>query len=182
VTVTTACDTLTASTTLSTGNPPAQPWQQHQEYICGKDTTLTLDAQNAGSTFLWNTGESTQTITTNETQIFWVAITNECGTITDTIDVVIDPDEGIFVPNVFTPNGDGINDIFLPEVRNKESYTLTILDRWGVQMFTTTETQTGWNGTRNGSEAPEGSYLCIVLAMSCNGEVKRFSHFVTLVR
>ncbi len=66
------------------------------------------------------------------------------------------------IPNVFTPNGDGINDSFFLNGLGS-NYQLTILNRWGQKIFyTTTPEKEFWNGTVNGSENPEGTYFYIL--------------------
>ncbi|MGB1031866.1 MAG: gliding motility-associated C-terminal domain-containing protein [Flavobacteriales bacterium] len=57
-----------------------------------------------------------------------------------------------FVPNTFTPNGDGENDVFLPIAPNNEDFTLNIYNRWGEMVFTTDDPKMGWNGHCGGGE------------------------------
>jgi gliding motility-associated-like protein len=68
------------------------------------------------------------------------------------------------IPNVFTPNGDGMNDLFyIPGVCPKDKYSLQIFDRWGILLFTTTLRNNGWDGrTNSGEEASEGVYYYVV--------------------
>ncbi len=81
-----------------------------------------------------------------------------CGTATD--DVKISVYKNIFIPNAFTPNNDGINDVF--HIIPYENYKLnkfSIYDRWGKLMFETNDARIGWNGTFNGTPAPAGIYI-----------------------
>lgn len=64
----------------------------------------------------------------------------------------------VFVPNTFTPDGDGVNDVFLPSVNGAQRYELYIYNRWGQQVYATTVAGNGWDGTYNGRECPEGVY------------------------
>lgn len=70
------------------------------------------------------------------------------------------------IPNVFTPNGDGVNDEFLPKLNNTSSvqgYSLVIYDRWGKKVFETTSPTQGWIGDANGSgKAAEGTYFYVL--------------------
>ncbi|MGQ9864491.1 MAG: PKD domain-containing protein [Bacteroidia bacterium] len=69
----------------------------------------------------------------------------------------------IFIPNVFTPNSDGINDVF--EIRGQEqscAKSLSIYDRWGNLLYQTTTSPLRWNGTLEGKPAPEGTYVYVV--------------------
>jgi gliding motility-associated-like protein len=71
--------------------------------------------------------------------------------------LIINPD--LFVPNVFTPNGDGINDEFLVIYNGSENYQLTVFDRWGGRIFQSDVPGEPWLGqTNNGNIATEGVY------------------------
>jgi gliding motility-associated-like protein len=62
--------------------------------------------------------------------------------------------------NMFSPNGDGINDVFRIEYRGTREYTVGIYDRWGKQIFLTKDNQTGWDGKNAaGQDLPEGVYF-----------------------
>ena len=83
------------------------------------------------------------------------------------------------IPNVFSPNGDGINDMFyIPGVCPNEKYSIQIFDRWGVLMFSTTLRNNGWDGRTNaGVEAVNGVYYFVV-----NINDKPYKGFVQLLR
>jgi gliding motility-associated-like protein len=69
--------------------------------------------------------------------------------------ILLEDGLNIHVPNAFTPDGDGINDIFFPVVLNArdETYSFTIFDRWGAEVYTTEALDQGWNGAyRNQGE------------------------------
>jgi gliding motility-associated-like protein len=67
--------------------------------------------------------------------------------------VCIDPDVIIYVPNAFTPNGDGINEVFIPVMQgiDPDNYELWVFDRWGNMIFYTDDVNEGWNGCVLGS-------------------------------
>lgn len=84
------------------------------------------------------------------------AVHEICLTATDTLGcantlcqlVFVDDVLTAFVPNAFTPDGDGLNDVFLPSVigLDIDTYTFSVFDRWGNEVFSTTDPQEGWNG------------------------------------
>lgn len=76
-----------------------------------------------------------------------VSSSNGC-TDTAAQDVCIDPDVAIYVPNAFTPNGDGSNDVFFPQGVgiDPEQFEMWIFDRWGNLIFYTDDLNEGWNG------------------------------------
>ena len=83
------------------------------------------------------------------------------------------------IPNVFTPNGDGMNDLFTVSVTGIESLYGEIYDRWGLKMFTWDLRNDGWDGrSPAGSMAPEGTYYYILKIKPQDGgelEVKKGS-------
>jgi gliding motility-associated-like protein len=67
-------------------------------------------------------------------------------------EIKINTDWNIYVPNAFTPNGDGVNDIFQPKGYGIKKYELQIFNRWGQQIYTTTTFENGWDGSFKGTE------------------------------
>jgi gliding motility-associated-like protein len=86
----------------------------------------------------------------------------------------------IRMPNVFSPNGDGDNDVFVPLDYSGVPGRLEIYNRWGQLLHTTTDLGSGWNGKVDGSEAPAGTYYYVVEPTSAQGE--RSAGHVTLLR
>ncbi len=68
--------------------------------------------------------------------------------------------QGVFVPNAFTPNNDGVNDIFKPMVDGKlVKYRFAIYDRWGQVVMQTTDPDKGWNGKRGGVDQDTNMFI-----------------------
>jgi len=113
--------------------------------ICGSPV-VTLDAENDGATYLWNTGATTQTIEVGEEATYTVVISNGGCAISESIVVVRCIDE-LDIPNTITPNGDGTNDTWI--IRGIETFanhTVTIFSRNGEQVYQSTNYQSDWNG------------------------------------
>jgi len=88
----------------------------------------------------------------------------------------------LFVPNVFTPNGDNLNEIFKTGSTNLVEFKGEIFNRWGDLIFTWYDDSKGWDGRYNGKEAPEGVYVYIIHAKNeCNTEETK-TGAVTLLR
>ena len=89
-----------------------------------------------------------------------LAVEDACRIARDTVTQEITIKEcGVTIPNVFSPNGDGINDAFLPLFEfNLSSYQLEIYDRWGNLLFRTSSATEGWTG----DNAPEGAYYFLI--------------------
>lgn len=79
------------------------------------------------------------------------------------IDILVVDDITIHVPNAFTPDGDGINDVFAPVLLSvdPDEYLFMVFDRWGAEVFTTTDVGSAWNGgyRNQGEVLPTGVYV-----------------------
>jgi len=139
--------------------------------------------------WIWNFGDnSTQSIIPNPTHEFInpgtynvsliVQSTQGC---TDTIikEVTFKPFYTFYAPNAFTPNGDGLNDVFIPKGVgfNNEKFNLYIYNRWGELVFETADYNLGWDGnTSSGNPAPQGVYTWIVLLKTFDGTDLLYRH------
>ena len=72
--------------------------------------------------------------------------------------------ENLYIPNTFTPNGDSNNDTFNPiaTYEDIQRYELTIFDRWGKQLFSTSDSEEGWDGLHQNEEVPTGTYVWLL--------------------
>lgn len=145
----------------------------------GRDTTLcnsdlTLYAGNDGTSYLWSTGERTNTIMVsniNQGQRFWVEVENDFGCKSqDTIRI----HSCGKIPNTITPNGDGDNDTWVYEKFMASNVDIQIFDRWGRKVFQSKNglPPGGWDGTSNGRELPMDSYYYIINLNDGTGTVK----------
>lgn len=123
---------------------------------------------------------ATPTVTT----IYTVAVTdsNHCTTF-DTVTVEVEPECGkIFVPDAFSPNGDGQNDVLY--VRNNciKTFDFIVFDRWGNKVFESTNPAIGWDGNYNGKPMNTGSYVYYVSVLTIDNKEISAKGNVTLVR
>jgi gliding motility-associated-like protein len=105
--------------------------------------------------------------------------------VTDTALVRVEPEVRFWLPNAFTPNGDRINDTWGPKAFGFSEFELWVYDRWGKQMFYTTDPFEQWNGTFNnqGNHEPvQGVYAYRILARSVKSDVIRELGSVILVK
>ncbi len=102
---------------------------------------------------------------------------------TATAIVIIDQPTVIVIPNIFSPNGDGINDDFFIYNTGLSTLNVDIFNRWGQRMFTLNAPQSVWDGkTPNGSQASEGTYYYILSAVGTDGKTYAKQGAVTLVK
>ena len=76
----------------------------------------------------------------------------------------------LFLPNAFSPNGDGLNDTFKPSGSFYDNFQMIIYNRWGQSIFQTTDPSTGWDGTINADRAPQGPYVYKVIIRDNTGK------------
>ncbi|MDX1653541.1 MAG: PKD domain-containing protein [Brumimicrobium sp.] len=87
-------------------------------------------------------------------------VTNEFG-CKDTAyrQIYVEPYTTYYIPNAFTPNQDGRNEVFRPIVYDVTDYTFEIYNRWGERIYETNDRTEGWNGLIHGNKAPDGVYV-----------------------
>lgn len=139
----------------------------------GKDTIVCFEDEDLqvrlaanfpeGSSALWNTGSTDPVIETRDTGLFWVTVTNKHCMGTDSIVIRKQYcDCPLLFPNAFSPNNDGLNDVFLPVLPGEcpvASFKLQVYNRWGQMMFVSYRSTEGWNGYYNGLPADAGTYM-----------------------
>ena len=127
-----------------------------------------------------------QTVTYSESGTYTVSLTAANGVCSDvaTVQIIILalPQPTIFVPNVFTPNQDGVNDEFFIETSFTQSIQLFILNRWGEIVYETTSLNSKWNGDINGKEATDGVYFYKYEVVGINSDVLIGHGNITLIR
>jgi len=95
----------------------------------------------------------------------------------------VDYTDAIFVPSAFTPNGDGKNDIFkVGSISFQKLEEFRIFNRWGQEVFYTTDPKKGWDGTFNGQSQEMGVYNYIIRLAYPDGKVDTYKGSVTLIR
>lgn len=117
---------------------------------------------------------TTYTITANDS--------TGCIVIKEITVTVEPPCSSFIVPDVFTPNGDGINDFFEIKAENTSQYSIIIYDRWGREVFKSSNPTLYWDGkTENGANAADGVYYYI-LTTTCEGNKDTKKGFVEIIR
>ena len=95
----------------------------------------------------------------------------------------INPETLIFVPNAFTPDGDGKNEIFFATAVGIKEFSFKIFNRWGEVLFETTDPSAGWDGMHpNGKEAIQGVYTWTVFAKGQNDKLIEKRGHLSLLR
>jgi gliding motility-associated-like protein len=120
-----------------------------------------LEAGYGAEYYYWNTGETTENIVIDSMGNYTVEVTSyENCKSTDAIQILW-AGTPFYLPNAFTPNGDGLNDSFgvIPRYDYISKYHLSIYNRWGQRIYETTDINKGWDGTYKGSPCMLGAYV-----------------------
>ncbi|MCA6435254.1 MAG: gliding motility-associated C-terminal domain-containing protein [Bacteroidetes bacterium] len=96
--------------------------------------------------------------------------------------IVIEDENLIYVPNAFTPNGDGSNDVFMAVSRSQIKFEMQIFNRGGQLIFQSSDINKGWDGTFKGQLAENNVYVYKITYITKNSKAKTITGSVTLVR
>ncbi|MBI2269351.1 MAG: PKD domain-containing protein [Bacteroidetes bacterium] len=110
-------------------------------------------------------------------------VINEYGCLdTNFITVEVTPDIRVWIPNAFTPNSSGLNDVFMPITEGIAQYHFMVFDRWGQLVFDTTEQAKGWDGKYKRDNCPEDVYVYKIELTDIKEHNKTYIGHVTLIR
>lgn len=126
------------------------------------------------------------TATVQQTTTFVLTVSDGICTKSDSVTVTVydaicgDPD--IFVPNSFTPNKDGVNDLLFVRGRNITDLEFLVFDRWGEKVFETRDQSTGWDGTFKGEAVGPAVFVYHLTAVCADGQRYFTKGNVTVIR
>jgi len=158
-------------------------------------TVQFVDQSIDAASWFWNFGSESfspmenpiYTFQDTGLQVVRLIITKENGcqdTITKQLDII--PMVSFHMPNAFTPNNDGVNETFFGKgvLTGMRDFQFTIWNRWGEQIFSTTDPDDGWNGRKNnvGANSPVGSYPYLVTFKEPRGNLVRLKGQANLIR
>ncbi len=191
-------DTLVAQQLIETFDLPVAAFEMSPE-----ETSIYLPEIQFTSTsadaieYSWSFGDGATSVSENPVYSYtypgtWpvtLTVYNLHGCAASTVRyMTVNNDYLIFVPNAFTPDDDGLNDVFKPEIENTgfiSEYTFQIFDRWGQTVFETSDPAMGWMGNVKGGDyyAENASYnYRIVLRTHLDTDTKEIKGHVTLLR
>lgn len=99
-----------------------------------------------------------------------IAVKNGNSSITSmSNETEVTPTMYLYVPNSFTPNGDGLNDFFYVQGEAIQTFKIQVFNRWGDLIFESNDVNTGWDGKFNGQLVPQGTYVYKLSASSVTG-------------
>lgn len=167
------------------------------EILISNPTVNFTNLSSEGETYLWDFGIEGETSTEFSPGYIYPAepngyevkliVSNAFG-CSDSLTRTISIGSGItyYIPNSFTPNGDGVNPVFIPVISDGldlNEYELVIYNRWGEKVFETKDVNIGWDGTFKGEVAPAGTYTWDFRMKHLYGpDVEKVQGHVTLIR
>jgi gliding motility-associated-like protein len=191
VTATNTCGSSTAQLTVVQNTVTAS---FISDSITGR-AALTVNFTNnsiGGTTYSWSFGDGSSSALQNPTHIFTaggtytvlLTVTNGNGCVSTQSETIVVTNliSSIKVPNVFTPNGDGSNDVFLISSQGITQMDVKIYDRWGVQLADLSDPAQNWDGrTKTGTVVVNGTYYYVLSAKGQDGQSYNLKGFFMLL-
>lgn len=154
---------------------------------------FSLQSPSGYTDYIWSNGHIGASNTVKDTGVYWVYSSERCGESSiDTFNVVTDCDcsKFLFIPNSFTPNNDGQNDVFYPRAGHgavKTIKTFQVYNRWGELLhersnFAPNDKSKAWDGTYQGQVALPEVYVYVVEVLCESGSVIFKKGSVTVIR
>ncbi len=128
---------------------------------CLGEQVILSGAQNTATNYSWSNGVNEPEQTFTQSGSYTLFTSNSCESINESVILNFSSCEHtLWIPNAFTPNGDGENDVWAPQFTEMISLDIRIYDRWGTLVFRGNESNFVWNGNvRNGQHvAQDGAY------------------------
>ncbi|ANE53181.1 gliding motility-associated C-terminal domain-containing protein [Flavisolibacter tropicus] len=148
-------------------------------YEVSTDGGATWTTPSSGSTGLSHTINGLRSFQTVSLQVRSIG---DCNTVKSNVASATTLSDKVYVPNSFTPNADGLNDVLQVYVTGAKEVQLMVFNQWGQKVFESNSVSKGWDGTVNGKKQPSGVYLYTCKVVLANGEVVEKHGSVNLVR
>jgi gliding motility-associated-like protein len=159
------------------------------DFSLGNDSAICISEEyvlkpnlNTTATFLWQDGSTASSFVIIREGIYKLTATNECGSHSDAITIT----KGlcnILMPNAFTPNNDGLNDVFKVKYPFAvKAFNMLVYNQWGEKVFETNNMREGWDGYRKGQSPLQGVYVWVISFTDTNNKPQQLKGTVTLIR
>ena len=189
-------DVATGNITVREGTFPEtlQAWCNPCEVIAFHETTLYSTDYGYGYTYQWmpdddltNPHSPNTTVVPEESATYTITVTDTFGcTRSDTVFLKVNPvvcgTPFVFIPNSFTPNGDGMNDILYVRSDILDEMYFVVYNRWGEKLFETVQQEIGWDGTFKKKDCQTGVYDYYFKGKCKDGDELELKGNVTLIR
>ncbi len=162
--------------------PKPQIYIGNDTTVCASTGIELIAKTTSAVTYLWNTGETTQSIKIFKPGVYSIEVTENNCKAYDTVNVVWG-DCPFYVPNAFSPNGDGVNDRFgILNGITVSNFSLRVYNRYGQVVFNTANSSDKWDGTFKSKPLPNGGYTWQIVYVNGLGYTKWLKGTVILLR
>lgn len=173
---------------------PLQAWCELCEVVAYHETSLHATNYGENYTYHWHPQQFLETpdqpatvVIPDTTMTYTVTVTDSFGCIlSDTVTIRVQPVTCglpfVFIPNSFTPNGDGVNDILYVRSDILENFQFVIYDRWGEKIFETRDQTVGWDGKHKQKDCQKGTYDYYFKGICKDGDELELKGNITLLR
>jgi gliding motility-associated-like protein len=149
--------------------------------VCISEGVILQTTNTTATAYLWNTGETTPSITIFKPGNYSVQVTENTCVNSDTVKVIWG-DCPFYIPNAFTPNGDGINDKFgIINGSTVPDFSMKIYNRYGRIVFAANNLNNKWDGTFKGKAMPSGVYTWQIIYKNSQDYTKWLKGIVLLI-
>ncbi|MEO8764745.1 MAG: gliding motility-associated C-terminal domain-containing protein [Ginsengibacter sp.] len=149
--------------------------------ICDGQSIFLQPRMNVPVNYMWQDGSTQSAFTIKTPGLYSLKATNICGSTFDEVKITAGAC-GLMLPNAFTPNGDGLNDIFRVKYPfTVQRFRLTIFNRFGQKIFETTDINKGWDGSYQNQKQPVGSYVWVVQLVGVDSLEQTSKGLITLI-
>ena len=158
--------------------------------LIGESANLAVIPGVFGSTYSWTPPSWLSCIscqnpiaTPLESTWYYVTVTNAAGcSRIDSVFIEVDATTNLYVPNIFSPNNDGNNDIYLVRGKGVDQFNLMIFNRWGQKVFESESIDVGWDGTKEGTLLDQAVFVYKLNVTMHTGKVISKTGNITLIR
>jgi gliding motility-associated-like protein len=170
---------------------PVADFTQNQTVVSMLDPTVEFtDASLDATAYAWTFGDGATANAQNTDHRYAepgdytivLTVSNDDCVDSKTSMVTVESLFTFYIPNAFTPNSNGRNEVFRGEGEGYQTTEMLIYDRWGEQIFQTADDLSGWDGTFKGKPAPQGTYVYSISVIDQEGEKHTYNGRVTLTR
>jgi gliding motility-associated-like protein len=186
------CDSIVTLNLTINPLPTAAYIPQGGQFNLNEVINFTNQSQNATS-FHWNFGNNNDTSIIENPSYSYAAngtytimLISSAGDCADTIsydfEIIGTSVKPVVVPTAFSPNGDGINDVFSILGGPFKTYQLTVYNEWGQEIFTSNEQIDGWDGSYKGNNQPMGSYVYVFKGVTIADENIKLHGEIAIVK
>jgi gliding motility-associated-like protein len=190
-TVTDACnDSIKDSIMVFVSPSPVASFTPIPDTILGGQYVSFVNKSTGATSWVWTMGNGNtvtdsfpyQQYTVPGDYLVHLTVSNSFG-CTDSVSETVYVIENLVVPNVFTPNGDGKNDVFHVTAGGMKTYAIEIFNRWGEKVFTADSPEIDWTGnSQAGLSEPDGAYYYQINAVDYKGKQYSLDGYIQLIR